>query len=333
MEGTVSSVPNLYLLEAGIEATTDVNETREVLNYVRALERAIESLQDLPICSRLVRQAHRDLLADLPKSRGGIVPPGEFKRYQNFIGRIGDRIETARFVQCPPAHVDDLMADLDSFINFERSQGLSPLFVAALAHYQFETIHPFPDGNGRVGRLLIPLILMARRRLVQPLLYLSPYIEANKDCYIDRLHEVSTASDWLGWLAFFLEAVCASCNEAIGIIDRLETLNRHYRLTVQQARSSALLTKLVDAVFETPVLTVPKAEQILGITYRAARTNIDKLIEAGLLQEMPIINYPKTFIAGEIIAVLNDGHPAPPTASGMRADDGTLTDEQPDLPF
>ncbi len=184
MEGTYTTLTDLFLFEAGASEAATRGDNREVLNYVRALEGAIDGLATLPISSRLVRDAHRVLLTGVARHRGAAVEAGELKRGQNWIGGSG-RIDTARFIPAPPAETPRALDTLMAFVN--REERASPLIDAALAHYQFEAIHPFADGNGRVGRMLITLILIDNGTLPQPLLYMSPYLERHKDRYIDLM--------------------------------------------------------------------------------------------------------------------------------------------------
>ena len=314
MEGTVTSLDSLYLMQAGISPASRPTETRETLNYVRAFEAAIDELQTLPVCSRLLKNAHRRLMAGLPDWRGGHVLPGEFKSLQNHIGRQGDPIEKARFVPCPPTHVNEIMSDLEKYINSELSERLPPLVVTALVHYQFETIHPFPDSNGRVGRLLIPLLLMSRKRLSQPLLYVSPLLEANKERYVDLLLAVSMEGKWLDWLQFFLETVALACREAIDLASSFDEMHRRYREEVSTKRASSLLLRLVESLFAAPVLTIPTVVSLLGISYPAARKHVERLREIGILRQLPGPSQPMAFFAPEIMTLLNDGRPTTPRA-------------------
>ena len=191
-------------LESGTEDRKRNTDTLEVLNYVMALQKAIELLSDIPISNRLITCLHKILLDRLPKSRTGYYEPGEYRIEQNFIGSSKD-VSKSRFNPPPPPVHIDCMRDLESFINLEDMDGLPSLIFIALIHYQFETIHRFPDGNGRVGRILIPLILRSRNLMDQPLLYMSQYFEDNRDEYIKLMFEVSSQSKWEQWIYFFLK--------------------------------------------------------------------------------------------------------------------------------
>jgi Fic family protein len=195
MEGTYTTLSDLFLFEAGASEAATRGDNREVLNYVRALEGAIAGLASLPISSRLVRDAHRMLLTGVARHRGATVVPGELKRDQNWIGGSG-RIDTARFIPAPPADTPEALDTLMAYINREDRDDASPMIDAALAHYQFEAIHPFADGNGRVGRMLITLMLVDNGTLPQPLLYMSPHLERHKERCIDLMYAVSRDGAW-----------------------------------------------------------------------------------------------------------------------------------------
>lgn len=303
IEGTYTSLSDLLLFEAGAEYASRPPDTREVYNYVAALEHAMRRLSELPVCLRLIREVHERLLRGLPKHRGSGIVPGEFKREQNWIG--GRTIERSRFLPPPPQETAAAMDALEKYIQRENTKDLPPLIDLALIHYQFEAIHPFADGNGRVGRLLIPLILHERGVLPQPFLYMSPYFEDHRDEYIDRMFEVSRSGDWAAWVTFFLNGVSVSCRETILIVQRLQDLNVRYRTKAQQARSSALLTRLVDFLFEEPYFSIPRAQEILGITYKPTRNIVEKLIAEGVLAEVSLPTRPRYVMAPEVLDIIN----------------------------
>ena len=301
MEGTYTTLSDLFLFEAGAGDVTKRDDNREVLNYVRALAQAIQQLGDLPISSRLLRNAHDLLLKGVSNHRGASVEAGELKRDQNWIGGSG-RIETARFIPPPPKEAADALDDLARFINREDRQGIPPLIDAALAHYQFETIHPFADGNGRVGRMLITLMLIEGDVLRQPLLYMSPWLERHKDRYIDLMFNVSRNGEWIPWLSFFLEAVVESAYSTIRVVERLQDLQTKYREQFQTARRSALLPRIVDLAFEQPAMTITDIAEQIGVTYQAASNNVAVLVKAGLASEFG--SHPKVIIFEEILDAL-----------------------------
>jgi Fic family protein len=298
MEGTYTTLSELFLFEAGArEAKREDN--REVLNYVRALESAIAELASLPISSRLIRNAHRILLQGVSRHRGATVEAGELKRDQNWIGGSG-RIETARFIPAPPAEAVEALDQLTAYLNREDRSTSSPLIDAALGHYQFEAIHPFADGNGRVGRMLITLSLIENGTLPQPLLYMSPYFERHKDTYIDLMYNVSKAGDWTSWIEFFLNAVSESAHETIKVVEQLQDLHQRYRQRFQTARRSALTLRIIDLAFERPAMVVGEIARILGVSYQGAANHINELLSQGIALEVPN-SYPKVVSFPEII--------------------------------
>lgn len=279
IEGTVTTLPELFMLEAGSGAAR--NETKEVNNYTEALKYGLDRVKDLPISGRLLLEMHKVLMKDVDDARGAHIIPGEFKRDQNWIG--ARLIQNARFVPPPPAETLDCLADLERFVH--EDDGHLPLIVKlALIHYQFEAIHPFPDGNGRIGRLLIPLILCHRNEISQPLLYMSSYFEDNYDEYIDLMLEVSRSGAWNPWIKFFLEGVEYSSARAIESARALVELHAKYRAAVATARSSGLLARLVDSLFDIPAVSIPYATHVLGVSYNSAKQNVAKLVALGILK-------------------------------------------------
>ncbi|WP_302480226.1 Fic family protein [Sphingomonas bacterium] len=248
--------------------------------------------------SRLLRNAHRTLLTGVQKHRGATIDAGELKRDQNWIGGDG-RVETARFIPPPPQQARDAIDDLSEFINREDRGGIPPLIDAALAHYQFETIHPFADGNGRVGRMLITLMLIERDVLPQPLLYMSPWLERHKDEYIDLMFQVSRDGAWQAWLSFFLRGVIASAHGTIKVVEALQDLQQKYRQMFQTARRSALIPRIIDLAFEQPVMTVSEIANRTATSYQSAANNIAPLVAAGITKE--IGSHPKLIVFTEVL--------------------------------
>lgn len=301
MEGTYTTLSDLFLFEAGAGDASKKEDNREVLNYVRALAGAIAELGELPISSRLLRNAHGILLEGVARHRGAAVDAGELKRDQNWIGGSG-RIETARFIPPPPREAADALDELAKYVNRQDRGGIPPLIDAALAHYQFETIHPFADGNGRVGRMLITLMLIEGDVLRQPLLYMSPWLERQKDRYIDLMFEVSRRGDWIPWISFFLEAVIESAKSTISVVERLQDLHARYRERFQTARRSALIPRIIDLAFEQPAMTITDIAEQIGVTYQAASNNAAILVKAGVATEFG--SHPKVIIFEEILEAL-----------------------------
>ncbi|WP_206453693.1 Fic family protein [Aurantimonas marina] len=297
MEGTYTTDGHLLLAEAGLEAQSD-ESTREVINYLNALNESLDLLRTLPISHRVIKRAHEILLSGLSLHRGTQKRPGEYKRDQNWIG--GRTIENARFVPPPPAETQVCMDELERYINREDASFPPPLIDLALVHYQIESIHPFADGNGRVGRMIISLMAVHSGLLDMPILYISPAMERYKDEYIDHMFNVSAKGDWEGWISFFCKRVVESCKETIRTIDRLISLQTEYRDRSSSAGRSANLAIVIDFLFERPAITVTEASQKLGVTYAAARKTIDKLVEIGIIEEIPT-SYPKIFYSPTIM--------------------------------
>lgn len=302
IEGTVTNLSELFVFEANEQTSQTPSDAREVFNYVRALEGALAQLADLPISTRLLRDAHKRLLTGVASHRGSSIVPGEFRHDQNWIG--ARLIQNARFVPPPHLQAIEAMSDLEKYIN-DDSSSLPLVIKMALVHYQFETIHPFPDGNGRVGRLLMPLMLCASKQISQPLLYLSSFLERNYDTYIDHMLKVSTNGKWEAWIEFFLTGIESMSKDAITKAQSLQDLENRYLGMIQQARSSALLAKIIGFLFENPALTIPSLSHRLSISYNASKNNVARLAEHGILRDSNI-GHPKVWFAEEIIDIIND---------------------------
>lgn len=279
IEGTQASLAEVYDAEA-VDQPLNA-DIEEVVNYLHAMEAGLGRLQTLPVSTRLLREMHAVILAGV---RGRERQPGELRSTQNWVGAPGATIETATFVPPPPDQVGPLLDDLERFVHEEPQ--IPPLLQAALLHYQFETIHPFLDGNGRLGRLLIVFFLVVRNRLPEPLLYLSPYFERRRDQYYAALQAVRERGDIDGWLAFFLDAVAVQSTDAVVRAERLTDLKERYRLLVRAATRGAA-NRLVDLAFEHPVLTANIVERRLAITRPAALAALRQLAELEILRAGP----------------------------------------------
>jgi len=294
IEGTQTTMSDVYAADLGQEELIRATDVKEVRNYRAAHRLGLRT--KLPLSLRLIRQLHRQLMKGV---RGQERHPGEFRTYQNFIGAPAGA--EATFVPPPVPQMKDLLDDLDMFLNEEA---LRPLVQAAVLHYQFEAIHPFGDGNGRVGRLLIPLFLHDRGLLPQPLLYLSAYFERNRSDYYDKLLRVSTHGDWDGWILFVLAGVSIQAREAASLADRLLALHDSYRETLQAERVTANVLALIDALFENPLMYTKRAETILGVSAPTARATIRTLESQGILREITSRRWRKIYQADEIYALL-----------------------------
>jgi Fic family protein len=296
IEGMRASLMDLYAYEAEqmtfIESPDDV---REVHNYVRALDYGLERLKKLPVSLRLIREVHRKLMENV---HGGKLAAGEFRRAQNWIGPAGASIQTATFVPPPPDEMQTALYALKKFIH--AGSDLPALIRAGLIHYQFEAIHPFLDGNGRVGRLLMILMFCEWGILPQPLLNLSVYFERYRQEYYDHLLLVSQRGTWEEWLRFFLRGVSTQAQDSLRLLTRLEGLRAKYQVIAEEERNSRRMEQALDFLFTRPVLTVRQLESELGTTYTGAKRYMEKLVEAGILKELTGYARNRIFRADEI---------------------------------
>lgn len=279
IEGTQSTLEDVLNFElagpAGLPA-----DVEEVVNYVHALNHGLRRLPDLPISRRMIRELHARLLSS---GRGSRKQPGEFRTTQNWIGGESTRIEDASFVPPPPADMDIALDDLERFLN--DTSELPVLVHAGLAHAQFETIHPFLDGNGRVGRLLITLLLVHRGVLEKPLLYLSHYLKRHRLEYYDRLTAIRAEGDWEGWLGFFLRGVAETATEATKLARQIVALREEHRTVLQAAGATGRGMDLLDALYERPVVNLNVVAERLGLSFGGARKLVERFVAAGLLVE------------------------------------------------
>jgi Fic family protein len=299
IEGTKTNLSELMLGEVDPKALgQDLDDVAEVRNYVRALEKGLRQLKKLPLSLRLVRQIHLELMRGV---RGEHATPGEFRRSQNWIGPPGSTPETATFVPPPPTELAGALAEWERFLN--KRNELPDLVQCALMHEQFEAIHPFLDGNGRVGRLLITLFLVERGRLSQPLLYLSAFFEARRQEYYDRLQAVRAAGDWTKWIQFFLVGVKEVSLEAVLRAGKLMDLRERLRRRLgDHAKALALL----DRLFQNPYVTVARAAKILKTTNPTARQAVNRLVDEGVLQETTGRSWGKVFLARPILRAIEE---------------------------
>lgn len=309
IEGIVTPLSELYLFEAGADEKLRPSGTGEVYAYVRALEHGAERLTRIPLSLMLIRQIHRILRGGARPDRHGGLPPGEFRDVQNWIG--GDSVTSARFVPPPPGRLMEGLTALEKFIQSTTVARMPALIAMAMVHYQFAALHPFVDGNGRVGRLLMPLILRSQGVLPQPLLCLSPFLERHYGDYANTLYNVSRRGAWLDWFSFFLGAVRAQCRDTVARIRALEELGARYRQAVRPLRGAALLLRLIDLARVQPVFTIPRAQQVLGVTHRSAALNVGKLVDRGVLRDMDLGRRPRFFLAHEVLAILDSETPRP----------------------
>lgn len=282
LEGTQATLTDIFDEEAGL-TVANVEDVEEVTNYLRAYKYVRDELNDptgLPVCVRLLKNAHNVLLSG---ARGAIKQPGEIRTTQNWIG--GTRPGNASYVPPPPENVRELLSDLESFIH-EPDPTLPPLVRIALVHAQFETIHPFLDGNGRIGRLLIAMLLEEWQLLNEPLLYVSGYLKQHQRYYYQCLTDIRIDGNWEQWVAFFLEAVNLSADEAQQSIVRIATIFADDRKKILSMNSTSVHTiRIFEFLPTMPKLTVERAVELLGVTYPTANTAVKSLVEAGILVE------------------------------------------------
>jgi Fic family protein len=297
LEGTYATPTQLLLYElepSDAKSDSDPsNDYREVLNYRHAIEHGMAS--SLPLSLRLFRELHDILLRG---TRGRDKTPGEFRKVQVAIGA------TRRFVPPPPEAVTQCLNPLEQYIHAARST-FDPIVDCFLVHYQFETIHPFVDGNGRVGRLVLAIMLQQRCRLSKPWLYMSEFFERHRDEYVQRLFAVSTKGDWSSWIEFCLVGVREQARDTIKRCRRLLAVRQHHVERVNGVGGATRLHQILDGVFHTPFVRIADLTQKLKVSYPTAKADVDRLVQAGVLQELPGL-YPKTFFAPEVYNVAYD---------------------------
>lgn len=303
IEGTESSLSDLLLFEIDEAPGVPMDDVIEVSNHVAALDHGIARLRGgFPLSNRLIRETHEVLLS---RGRGSRKSPGEFRTSQNWIG--GTRPGTARFVPPPSARVEGCMAALERFLH-ERDDGLPLLVRAGLAHVQFETIHPFLDGNGRVGRLMIALLLFDAGVLRDPLLYLSLYLRERRSEYYDWLDRVRRNGDWEGWLAFFLEGVRVTAEGAVETARRLQTTFESDAASIATTgRRAGSALRVFEAMKRRPILTVTAATEATGLTFPTVSSAMELLVRKGIARELTGRQSHRVFVYEHQIEILNEG--------------------------
>lgn len=299
IEGTRSSLSDLLLFEATrVEKQGDV---REVQNYVRAMEYGLGRLGELPLSLRFIRELHGILMEGV---RGEHATPGEFRQSQNWIGPPGCMLNEATYVPPPVPEMLECLDHLERFLH--ASPDLPHLVQLALIHYQFEAIHPFLDGNGRIGRLLITLFLCQRGILTNPLLYLSAFFEHHRQEHYDLLLKVSKKGDWRSWIEFFLRAVVEQSGDAVLRSRHLLDLYRSYSQVAREKRLPPTAGRLIEIIFMRPVLTAKAVQEYLKVTFPAAQKAISVLMEVGILAEITGGRRNKAYTAKEVLRILEE---------------------------
>ncbi|MCM1532722.1 MAG: Fic family protein [Ruminococcus flavefaciens] len=300
IEGTQATLEDV--LDPMIDANANRN-VADVVNYIKATEFAVKRLSSLPLCNRLIKETHEVLMSGV---RGQEKSPGEFRTSQNWIGGQGSTLKNARYIPPSPEDMIEAMSDLEKYMNAEDE--LDALIRAALIHYQFETIHPFLDGNGRVGRLLITLFLMEKKVLTTPALYISYFLKKNRVEYYDRMTEVRTKGNYEQWINFFLQALLESAEDAIATIDELTKL---HDTNVEQISAMGRASKNVMSVFQyleaNPIIEIKKTAEAIGISFNTVSSVVTRLVDAGILTQTTNATRNRTFAYEAYLGILRKG--------------------------
>ena len=298
IEGTQCTLDDI--LNPLIEENTNRNVS-DVVNYIKATEFALNRLHSLPLCNRLIKETHAVLMEGV---RGQEKSPGEFRYSQNWIGGQGSTIRNARYIPPNPEDMQTAMSDLEKYMNGDDS--LDPLIQAALIHYQFETTHPFLDGNGRVGRLLITLFLMEKGILSRPALYISYFLKMNRIEYYDRMTQVRKTGDYEQWVMFFLQALSDSAGDAIQTIDALTALHNQSvaRLGAFSKRKQTNLIKLFAYIETNPIIDIQKTAAALGLSYNTVSKMVTILVDEGILRQTDKAGKAKIYSYADYLDIL-----------------------------
>ena len=300
IEGTQATLEDI--LDPCLEENTN-RPVGDVVNYIKATDYAINRLKELPLCNRLIKEAHEVLLSGV---RGQNKSPGEFRHSQNWIGAADCNLQNARYI---PPSVEDMiqaMSDLEKYINGDDD--LDVLIRAALIHYQFETIHPFLDGNGRIGRLLITLFLMEKKVLSTPALYISYFLKKNRIEYYDRMNEVRLKGNYEQWIKFFLEAVYESAKDAVETIDKLTSLHNNYSLKIEGlGRRAKNATRVFEYLESNPIIEIQKTAKELDIAFNTMSSIVKDLTSIGVLEQTSTQSRNRTFAYKEYLEILKEG--------------------------
>ena len=295
IENTQSGLEDLFLFEADETDPPPVSDVKEVINYVRAMEYGIKRLLELPISSRLICEIHEILMEEV---RGERATPGLLRTSQNWIGSPGCTLMDATYVPPPVPEMKQCFSDLEKYIHSAPQE--PALIQCALVHYQFEAIHPFLDGNGRIGRLLITFMLLERGLLSQPLLYLSDFFEQHRDEYYRLLLNVSQKGDWKAWITFFLNGVRQQSEDALLTIQKLFALQNGYKEIAVGQRVPKVVNPLIDYLFASPIISISALSKTWEITYSTVQRGVNHLIEKGILKEVTGGHRNRLFVAHEI---------------------------------
>ena len=328
LEGISSRIPNIHLfismyvrkealmssqiegtqatLEDVLDPMLEENTNRpvgDVVNYIKATNYAINKLKELPLCNRLIKEAHKVLLSGV---RGENKSPGEFRHSQNWIGAAGCTLQNARYIPPSPEDMIQAMSDLEKYIN--DNDELDVLIRAGLIHYQFETIHPFLDGNGRIGRLLITLFLMDKKILSTPALYISYFLKKNRIEYYDRMNEVRLKGNYEQWIKFFLEAVYESAKDAVETIDKLTSLHDNYCLKIKGlGRRAKNAMRVFEYLESNPIIEIQKTSKELNMAFNTVSSVVKDLCAISVLEQTSTQSRNRTFAYKEYLEILKEG--------------------------
>ena len=299
IEGTQATLGELLAAEAGVTVDRSPEDLREVGNYVLALEHGIVLLQKLPLCVRIIRELHEKLMTGV---RGELATPGRFRKIQNWIGKPGSTPETASFVPPPPGEIEPCLAAWERFVHESE---LPPLVTIALAHYQFEAIHPFLDGNGRVGRLLITLFLIERRILPTPLLYLSAFFEIARRDYYEGLRGVSERGAWNDWIEYFLLGVARMSEDALSRATRMNAKLAEWQKKVSGDSTNAPL-RVVELLAANPFVTAKGAAEKLDVAFTTAQRAIERLERLKIVKQVGDAKRDRVYCANALLDILEE---------------------------
>ena len=303
IEGTQSSLQDVLAAEANIFAPDRPKDVDEVVNYVRAMNHGIKRLQHLPVSVRLIREIHAELLKGV---RGSPLRPGDLRTSQNWIGPAGCTLNEATFIPPPPHEVPQRMTELERFLHSEK--GMPLLIKIGLAHAQFETIHPFLDGNGRIGRLLITFLLCEKQVLMKPILYLSHFFKQNRQQYYERLQSVRDTGDWEQWLIFFLRGVVEVSWQATETARRILSLREDHRHTITEhlGRAAGNGHRVLDHLYQHPIVSVSDVRKLIEVSNPAANNLVARLVDTDVLREYTGYSRNRKFIYQSYIDLFHE---------------------------
>lgn len=295
IEGTQATIGEILANEAGVHVDRSPNDLQEVQNYIVALDYGLKRLQDFPLSLRVLKEIHEKLMQGV---RGAHAAPGEFRRTQHWIGTPGCTLATAKYVPPPP---DELISTLGLLETFLHDRTLPPLIHIALCHYQFEAIHPFLDGNGRMGRLLITLLLIEQKLLPSPLLYLSAFFEATRDEYYRQLYNLSSKGTWEDWLTYFLNGIAIQSADVLSRAERINGLLNDWKI-----QASSVAPQVIEYFAVNPFLTIKKISEQLDVAFTTAQRTIKKLETLGIITQTTDSQRNRVYCATKILAILEE---------------------------